>query len=84
MWQAVSAQEIADLLREEAALIERGAEAGREAHRKFRLRRLSILERIANDSGPFADPEEAGRLRQMARTEAIAMRLGGRSLPGGL
>jgi hypothetical protein len=84
MWNTVSAQEIADLLREGATVVERGPAATSEERQAFRLRRLSILERIATDPGPFLDPDEAGWLKSQARTEAIAMRLGGRSLPGGL
>jgi hypothetical protein len=84
MWQTVSPQEIADLLREGAGIVERGPAATNEERQAFRLRRLSILERIASDPGPFVDADEADWLKSQARTEALSMRLGGRSLPGGL
>lgn len=84
MWTSVSAEEIAALLREAASMVERGSAATPEERRAFRLRRLSILERIASDPGPFVDPDEANWLKEQARTESTAMRLGGRTLLGGL
>jgi len=84
MWSSVSADEIAALLREGASIVERGSAATPDERRAFRLQRLFILERIASDPGPFVDPEEANWLKEQARTEIVAMRLGGRTLPGGL
>ena len=87
MWwltSAVSAHEVAQLLREGADLIERGGTASNAEWLAYQECKIALLDRMANDPGPFTDPDEAAYLKQVARSEADALRMGARSLLGDL
>ncbi|MGL5823523.1 MAG: hypothetical protein ACRCY9_14040 [Phycicoccus sp.] len=80
----MSAQEVAGLVREAADLIDRGTSASQQDWQAYHDRKLDLLDRIAGDPGPFTDPDEAAYVKQVARSQAEAMRMGARPLIGDL
>lgn len=72
----VAQEEITALSLEALRLIELGPGATQSEWDDFRERKIDILDRIALDPGPFVYEEEAAELRELARHEAAALRLG--------
>ena len=72
----VGCDEIAALMREMARVVELGSAATEEELDAVRDWKIDLLERIAADPGPYEDPVEAERVRELAYREATALRLG--------
>jgi hypothetical protein len=76
VFKRVTQEEVTALSLETLRLIELGSAASPAEWDALRERKIGILERIAMDPGPFADDREGAELREVARREAVALRLG--------
>jgi hypothetical protein len=76
LYRRVTQEEVTALSLETLRLIELGCAASPADWDAVRDRKIGILERIAMDPGPFVDEREAAELRELARREAVALRLG--------
>lgn len=72
----VSPDEIFALNCETKRLLRLGALATEEARDALRDWKIDVLNRIALDPGSFLDKVEAQHVREIARREALALRLG--------
>ncbi len=68
-------EEVGALTHEAARLIQLGRDATRAEWTAFIEQKIDVLDRIAMDPGPFIDDAEAAEIREMARREALALRL---------
>ena len=68
--------EILALMRESARILDLGSAVAEEELDALRDWKVDILNRIALDTGPFRDEAEAAEVREIARREATALRLG--------
>jgi hypothetical protein len=76
LYTRVTPDEILALTLETNRLLRLGALATEEARDALRDWQIDVLNRIAADPGPFADDVEAEQIRELARSEALALRLG--------
>ena len=76
MHKRVTQEEVTALSLETLRLIELGSAASPADWDALRERTIEILERIALDPGPFLDEREGAELQELARREAVALRLG--------
>ena len=76
LFRRVTQEEVTALSLETLRLIERGSAASPAERDAVRDRKIGILERIAMDPGPFVDEDEGAQLKELARREPIALRLG--------
>jgi hypothetical protein len=72
----VSPDEIFVLKCETERLLRLGALATEEARDALRDWKIDVLNRIALDPGPFLDEVEGEQIREIARRETLALRLG--------
>lgn len=76
VFKRVTQEEVTALSLETLRLIELGSAASPADWAAVRERKIGILERIAMDPGPFLDEREGAELQELARREAVALRLG--------
>jgi hypothetical protein len=76
LYKRVTPEEIAALMRESARVCDLGSAVTEEELDELRDWKIDILNRIALDPGPFKDETEAEEIREIARREATALRLG--------
>ena len=75
-FERVTPQEITALTHEVGRLMELGHHTTQEEWDDLREWKVDILNRIALDPGPFANGVEAAEVREIARREGRALRLG--------
>jgi hypothetical protein len=76
LYRRVTQAEVTALSLETLRLIGQGSAASSADWGALWERKIGILERIAMDPGPFVDEEEGAHLQELARREAVALRLG--------
>ena len=74
--ERVTPDEIAALMRVSARIVDLGSVVTEEELDELRDWKVDILNRIALDPGPCRDETEAEEVREIARREATALRLG--------
>ena len=74
--ERVAPDEILALMRESARIFDLGSAVTEEELDELRDWKVDMLNRIALDPGPFKDETEAEEVREIARREARALRLG--------
>lgn len=76
LYKRVTPDEILALMRESARILDLGSAVAEEELDALRDWKIDILNRIALDPGPLRDEAEAEEVREIARREATALRLG--------
>ena len=76
VFRRVTQEEVIALSLATLRLIEQGSAASPAEWDAVWERKIGILERIAMDPGPFLGEEESAHLQELARREAVALRLG--------
>jgi hypothetical protein len=75
-YQRVTPDELLALMRESARILDLGSAVAEEELDELRDWKIDVLNRIALDPGPCRDETKAEEVREIARREATALRLG--------